>query len=442
MFARKSNKKVDNMDIMLILDDNYCNYALPFIYSVIKNNIQSNIVFHVVTCKMSQLNRQYLTDFCNMYQSTITFYDVKVEMFDGLKANDRYPSVLYYKLLPHYVMPKKLQRILYMDIDMIVTKSLQDLYNTDLKDNYLGACYDINPFKRILNNVADATKLQLEYVNSGTVLYNLQQLRKDNITLETYTEWLKNHKQTLYEEQLLNNALLGRIHHFMPFDYNFNIGERNTYKDYCKQNKCTAKKAIIHYMPFANDSPIIKPWNAYSYFYDNKPNNLFIKEIYELYQIWWDYTLQLPACYVSAIINQVKYEELDRERNKWQNYSTTFKNLIVKKLTEKADDGELKLVKVLRNAGYNKIAIYSDTEVTKTLLPLLKDYDIVEYVVENHAIEGFTTYRRDDTTYPNVDLMLIADIINFGKIEKRLKGLNIQFPFKNACQFLKALNEL
>lgn len=418
------------MNIMLILDENYMYYALPCIFSIIYNNKWANIHFHIITNNLSALCRQYIKDFLINTNAFVDFYDVDVSIFSGLKASKNYPSLLYSKLIPHIILPLQISKILYLDSDVIVTSSLQELYNTNLANNYIGACYDVGPFRKLMDNVTSSSKIELEYINSGMVLYNLDLMRKDKINLNTYTQWLKYNIQTLYEEQLLSNVLLGKIHHFMPYDYNFNIGERARYSKYCTALGIVEKKAIIHYMPFQNDSPIKKPWNAYQYFYYNKKNDIFSEELYDLYAIWWNYAKKMPIESIAIENNNLL--------SKWQIYANFFKLIITENRTIIKNIGS-SLKKSMLLAGYKKIAIYGNTEITKVLLKILEETSIkIEYIVENVTVVGYKTIPRQTTKYSPVDIIIIADVANYDKIRDKLKNY-INFPIKGALTFLKEI---
>lgn len=294
-------------DIMLILDDNYVAISFPFLKSLIINNKWAgHICFHVVIDGMSRNMQAKLRNFLAENGASVCFYGVNSSQFAGLKQNARYPAILYSKLIPHLILPSKLKKVLYLDVDMAVNSSLQQLYETELGSYCLGACLDVNPFIRMTQGITGAKPILLKYVNSGTVLYNLEALRRDGITLATYKKWLDTNTQTLYEEQLLNNTLLDKIYHFMPYDYNYHIGSRVVYKEWCEKYNIKPKEAIIHYFPFKNDSPIIKPWDAYEYFYCKRPNDIFDEKTYSLYKIWWDYFYKLSPQAQNEVLNRIK----------------------------------------------------------------------------------------------------------------------------------------
>ena len=53
---------------------------------------------------------------------------------------------------------------------------------------------------------------------------------------------------------------------------------------------------------------------------------------------------------------------------------------------------------------------------------ILKTLDCIhiEYIVENSAVEGFVTIPRDSEAFPDSDVMIIADIMNYEKISAKL----------------------
>ena len=51
---------------------------------------------------------------------------------------------IYFRLMFTEILPKNIDRILYLDCDMVVVHSLSGLYNTDLNGNLLCACAGAN----------------------------------------------------------------------------------------------------------------------------------------------------------------------------------------------------------------------------------------------------------------------------------------------------------
>ena len=56
------------------------------------------------------------------------------ETLDNAPTTKRYPSVIYYRLLAATFLPPSLDRVLYLDPDIIVLKDLSNLYNKKCED--------------------------------------------------------------------------------------------------------------------------------------------------------------------------------------------------------------------------------------------------------------------------------------------------------------------
>ncbi len=436
----------DIMNVMLLITDDFTFISSPFIYSVIKNNKWAKeIHFYILTNNLSKTNRSTLRSLIESLNAKVDFVDVDVSIFEGLKVSTQYPLLLYCKMLPHKYLPKNIDKAIFFDVDMIMDGSFEELYKIDLQDNYFAACYGINALRWHLQNPGKDGGVEENYINSGNMVFNLKKYRDDKIDLKFYLKLLNNTQQTLYEEFFINNMMYGSIMHLMPFDYNYNVGARGLYKDYCKANDLEAKKLLIHYMPFKNDSPIIKPWNAYEYFYENKKNDVFDSELYELYKIWWDYALELPASIISGIISYVSNSKVLKrlndtvvDRNKWKVYADTFKHIINYNLTDRNNPNCLE--NYMFNKGYKSIAIYADSEITKILTSILNNSKIkIEYILEDTEVKGFKTLPRKTTTLPTVDLLLIADMINLKTVEEKLAKQKYPFKIESASKFIKSI---
>ena len=90
----------------------------------------------------------------------------------------------YYRLLLQKLLPKE-KRILYLDSDTIIYKDLNPLYNYNIKNNYYVGVYEGKPLSKYGKNLRD-------FINGGTILINLEKLRKDKIYEKMYGFLRKN----------------------------------------------------------------------------------------------------------------------------------------------------------------------------------------------------------------------------------------------------------
>ncbi|MBQ3918229.1 MAG: glycosyltransferase family 8 protein, partial [Oscillospiraceae bacterium] len=116
----------------------------------------------------------------------------------------------YYRILAIDMLPADMDRILYLDVDMVVKGDLRELYDTDLSGYAFGVCEDI--FGKI-NGFHEANKRRLgipgeySYFNAGVMLFNLEYLRADGAAEKLLDAIYKNYERYEYNDQDVMNEL-------------------------------------------------------------------------------------------------------------------------------------------------------------------------------------------------------------------------------------------
>ena len=164
---------------------------------------------------------------------------------------------------------------------------------------------------------------------------------------------------------------------------------------------------------------------------ERKTEELLLEHLQELY------SEKFATLREKALCNNVR-----SDRDKWKDYSYTFKALAVKKMLLPNYEVSLTLASAILERGYKHIAIYGDTEITKVLCSVLVGTNVmIDYVVENAAkpISGIKTINRNPADYPDCDIMLVADIATWFDIKEKLEKIKAPFPFVNAAEFIQSL---
>ena len=145
---------------------------------------------------------------------------------------------VYYKLLVHNYLSDDVERILYLDTDMLIRKDIAELYNIDLEDAFLSA--NLNPkFNRAKQD--DYAKLEkkgtgalasLNYFSCGCNMLNVKKFKENKITPEFYDEAVKNAGYTpLFVEGMLNMLFWDKVKLFPFYYYNFSAGCYEQYRE-------------------------------------------------------------------------------------------------------------------------------------------------------------------------------------------------------------------
>ena len=185
----------------------------------------------------------------------IDIISVKIteKWFSDTPVLERLPEESFYRLLAFDYLPKNVDRCLYLDPDIYIKKPLTELYNMDLAGKYIAGASHTYGLKNALNKVRLGIKNR--YFNSGVMLMNLEQIRRD-FTVKTVIDCLKDNMQKLIMgDQDLANLLFGEKCVLID-EKIYNLDER-TFKYNKKEYDIKwveENTAIIHY------NGKFKPW--------------------------------------------------------------------------------------------------------------------------------------------------------------------------------------
>lgn len=265
------------INLCFVTDDGYSMPTGVTIYSIYKNRNKKNKYTLYILCKnVSEDNKKKFIK--------LSHDDFKVILID---CDDKDFSDLYIPGIPatptsiyKFYIPELLNnvnKVLYLDGDIIVTKDLKELYNLELNDNYIGAVTD---------SIGLSNKKYLDgnysYINSGVMLMNLDLMRKDNLSSKLL-DYRRNGFNKFMDQDAFNFVLKNKIE-ILPFKYNTQLNvistsiitnQKNTLKKI--KNYWNITDNIISYNNILNNSVILhytrtKPWK----FYDGVGNDLWL----------------------------------------------------------------------------------------------------------------------------------------------------------------------
>lgn len=305
------------INILCATDKNFLYPTYVFMQSVMDNHPMSTVNFFLAIGEdVSDNDKKLLEAHITKCGHKISFIRQDIVCFDNFILSERFPKAVYFRLMAHKYLPEDIDRILYLDVDIIVDKNIDDLYNMDFEDKYLiAASHNPDPsYYNTLNkhtvNYESAGKG--EFFNSGVLLMNLNKFR-ENITEESYIKAYeiceKENIPIFYDQGLLNFMFFDKTKYVSSMDYNFRYSIPKTYPSRIDPNR-EYKKSIIHYTGMKQP---YKPWDLRftdemleqfsdvpyqdNYFYASK-------ELNDLMEKWWAYASHTPI--YDALIEQVE----------------------------------------------------------------------------------------------------------------------------------------
>lgn len=169
-----------HIDIAFTIDNNYPVFTLLAINSILKNNYsKSDYTFYIVENNVTDKNKEMMRKFVEENHQKIEFINVDTYIIDQgknfFKFSGRITPIAFARILLPDLLPN-LDKVLYLDSDILVTIDLKPLFETNIKNYNAGMALNVTKD----NGALDLYKFKHGYYNSGVILMNLKKCRQDN----------------------------------------------------------------------------------------------------------------------------------------------------------------------------------------------------------------------------------------------------------------------
>lgn len=163
------------MNIIYASDDNYAWLMGVSMVSLFENNRDVDEI-HVFLFGdgITQENERKLMDVADSYQRHLDVIDInKLSLPENLYSG-RYPKSAFSRLFAYRLLPNSINRVLYLDCDIIVDGSLKDLYNHPMDKKIILAIKDCvsKAYKKKIGIKGDDV-----YINTGVMVMDLERMR-------------------------------------------------------------------------------------------------------------------------------------------------------------------------------------------------------------------------------------------------------------------------
>jgi lipopolysaccharide biosynthesis glycosyltransferase len=219
---------------------------------------------------LSNEDKNYIANHLKFENIKINYIKIDEGYFAKAPTVKRYPNEIYYRLIAYDVLPKSVSRVLYLDVDIIVNKSLRELYNKEFHGNLFFTTTNSGKVLTWLNRVRLGVKKNHVYPNTGVMLMDIDGLRQVT-KKEDIFKFIEEHKavMTLYDEDVVFGLFSDKI--TLLDDKKFNLSDRSiTRFNLFHKNKIDRiwvdeNNVIIHYLgknkPWKkNYKGILKPY--------------------------------------------------------------------------------------------------------------------------------------------------------------------------------------
>lgn len=208
--------------------------------SLFENNKSfDRINIYVIEKKISDENKQRLISVSEKYNGNIVFIPMQdineTENLGLVRVNKKWGYDGYNRLFLDDILPADVERVLYLDSDVLICSDLKELWETDLENCRAAACMDCLNDKYY--DVLGFSKTSV-YCNSGMILFDLKKWREDRFCdrIREYTH--SNSGYVFFMEQSVFSYVVQDNVKILPAYYNVStLMQSLNYKQIIKLRK-------------------------------------------------------------------------------------------------------------------------------------------------------------------------------------------------------------
>jgi lipopolysaccharide biosynthesis glycosyltransferase len=244
---------------LLLAPNNY--YVMPTIVLLqsLFENTQEPLEIYMIHSDLTDENIRKLDGFIASRGGT--FHELRIDdsIFDHAHTSIHITKQAYYRLLAQQVLPETVEKILYLDGDIVVNQSVKGLYDMSFvdesgKENYFVVCEGPGVSQRewAVYDTLNIPK-SFRYFNSGVLLMNIRLLR-ESFDLQVLLNFIRDKGSDLkyHDQDTLNALFYDKVIYADWHIYNQTILH---IRDKAEAAQRLETSAVIHYA--GSD----KPWN-------------------------------------------------------------------------------------------------------------------------------------------------------------------------------------
>ena len=283
----------NNIPLAISCSNEYVKYLSVLLQSIMDHSsVDNNYDILILNKGIEKRNQNLIEKQCCHDNVSVRFVSTNEYIQNGGFYTEGLSIEAYFRMFLTDIM-YNYDKTLYLDVDTYVLTDIADLYNIDIGDSYIAACIDINivasyilgnHWKPYIDKILELDH-PYEYVQSGVMVLNLRQLRKD-FSFDYLIKLSKEKEWRLYDQDVLNYMCKNNIY-FLDPSYNV-IDIQEGRKENIKKNapeelqrkffEARTQPKIIHFVGKK------KPWISFNtefseYFWESARKTPFYESI-------------------------------------------------------------------------------------------------------------------------------------------------------------------
>lgn len=283
--------------IIFGVDGSYSQHLAVTLLSLLENNPGNRFDILVVTLNMGRDDRDRIAALaCRFNNVDLTFQRFAFDRYRHFRTDNHISHASYLRIFLPEILPESVEKVLYLDCDLVVRRDIAPLWSRELGLEVLAAAR--NPF--FVRHGDLEMPPGADYFNAGVLLINLKRWRQLDGTARLI-RFIEAHHDHLWahDQDALNAVFCGRISELAP-QWNFQTSmlwcePEALSLNYAGFRRLLQDPAIVHYTTpskpwhFNNLHPYKQTYFSYlarTPYRDYSPGEITLRSLWERLCAW------------------------------------------------------------------------------------------------------------------------------------------------------------
>lgn len=222
-----------SMNILVTLDENYLEPLRTMLWSLHQAEPETPFTVWLIHSHMRPEALESVRQYCGRFGWGFCPCEAGEELFADAPVFRHYTKAMYYRLLASRILPESVEKVLYLDPDILILNPISQLLDLPLEGNLFAAANHTGLGQQIsapVNRVRLHSNDSSTYFNSGVLVMDLEAQRRELDPAAIFA-WTQEHaNELILPDQDILNALYGS--RILPLDdtiYNYDPRDCDTY---------------------------------------------------------------------------------------------------------------------------------------------------------------------------------------------------------------------
>lgn len=182
--------------------ENYKHYGYTTLFSLLTNNKNSFFSIYLLS---DNLDFAFFKKLEDVFACKIIPISISADHIENVNCGYLSFGTLIRLLIGDY-LPANVEKVLYLDADLIIDGDIHELLNYELGSQYAAVVRSSAPYKHL----KDIRITSEQYFNAGVILFNMEMCRKDDIFIKSL-DLLKRNNFKYLDQDALNIAMVNNV---------------------------------------------------------------------------------------------------------------------------------------------------------------------------------------------------------------------------------------